>query len=224
MPDKYEIRAHYAPALLCSAPFIAFGFYFLGRIDGGFWNTLLAQAVSGISMTFALYYLAAFVCRHAGKWLEDTIFGYGINLPTTDYLIEGSALCSAERQDQIRTKILREFDINLNSKKADTRDNRRRIHEAVGGVRRKFFKKSEIILQRNIQFGFSKNLAGGALVSLAASLALGIISAIQHNSTCLTVSTLLAAWYTVLAVFGLIAMKPNAIRYAHTLFDEYLAS
>jgi hypothetical protein len=223
MPEKYEIQARFTPALLCSAPFIAFGFYFLSGADKGFWSTLLAQAVAGVSMTFALYYLAAFVCRQIGKWLEDKMYGNGLNFPTTDYLIEGSILCSSERQDSIRYKIEQEFGIDLAAKKADTGANRRRINEAVAAVRRKFFKKSEIILQRNIQFGFAKNLAGGAILSFVASLLLGIISVASLNYTSATVSALLAVWYASLSAFGLMAMRSNAIRYAHTLFEEYLA-
>lgn len=223
MPDKYEIRTQYYPALLCSAPFIAFGFYFLSQIETGFWSTILAQAVSGISMTVALYYLAAYVCRHMGKWLEDKTFKKGLCYPTTEYLVEGSALCSRERQNQIIGKIRKEFKINLVTKQMDTTENRQRINEAVSGIRSKFFRKNEIILQRNIQFGFAKNLAGGALISVFVSLGLIALSILTDNRTSLTVSSLLTCWYLILSVFGLIAMRSNSTRYAHTLFDEYLA-
>src|SRR5687768_11348989 len=109
MIDKYEVRTQYIPALLTSAPFIAFGFYFLGQLDTTFWNSLLTQAVSGVSMTFALYYLSAFTCRHAGKWIEDLMFQKGKNFPTTHFLLDDDTNCSLERKNEICKKIKKDF-------------------------------------------------------------------------------------------------------------------
>jgi len=224
MIDKYELRAQFMPALLCSAPFIAFGFYFLSRLDTTFWGALLAQTVGGITMTFALYYLAAFVCRHVGKWLEDWMFKEGKDFPTTSFLLDRDANCSPERKKEILVKIKKEFEINLEGKTTDTAANRRRIHEAIGQVRRRFFKKNEMILQRNIQFGFSKNIAGGALVSALVSMALTLLAVLANDQQALQIALVLAVIYLVLAVYGLVSMGSNAKRYAQTLFDEFLAS
>lgn len=224
MPDKYEVRTQYTPALLCSVPFIAIGIYFIGGIDAGFWSSVLGQTAGGISMTVALYYFAAFICRHVGKWIEERVSKNGLYFPTTDYLIEDSKICTPERQSEIIKKINNEFGIDLSSRQADSESNRRRIHEAIGAIRKKFFQKSDPILLRNIQFGFSKNLAGGALVAALTALCLAIGSVLTQNTVSFKVSIVLFLIYVVLTIFGLMAMKSNGIRYAHTLFDEYLAS
>lgn len=224
MIDRYEVRAHYIPALLCSAPFIAFGFYFIRSFDEVFWASLFTQTIGGLTMSFALYYLAAFTCRHTGKWIEDVMFSHGKNFPTTHFLLDGDDSCSPERKVEIYQKIKTDLGIDLKGKTADTPKNRQRINEAIGAIRQKFFKKNQAILQKNIQFGFSKNTAGGALVSLVASLVLFLL-AIQVKSVQVTyVLATLVFLYLILFLYGLIATRSNSRRYAYTLFDEFLAS
>lgn len=224
MPDKYEIRAHYMPALLCSAPFMALGIYFIAQLDDQFWNSVLTQAFGGVTMSFALYFLAAFTCRHIGKWFEERIFGQGRDFPTTEFLLDTDANLSQERKQEIYNKVKTDFGIDLSNKTDGSSAGRKRIHEAVGQIRQRFFKKNEMILQRNIQFGFAKNLAGGAAAATGASLMLCALAVVSGQDQVLNVSILLLCIYTVLSLYGLVAMKSNAKRYAHTLFDEFLAS
>lgn len=222
MPDKYEIRAQYTPAILCSVPFILFSFYYLNTLNGDFWNSVGAQAAGGVTMAAALYYLAAFACRHTGKWLEDRIYARGNKFPTTEFLLDKDTSCSPERKQEIIRKINSDFSIDLSGRGEDTSSNRLRIHEAVGAIRQLFFKKNEMILLRNIQYGFAKNLAGGAIIALAASFATALFSVLAKAEAPFQISILLIVWYAMLATYGLLAMRSNSRRYAHTLYDEFL--
>jgi hypothetical protein len=224
MPDKYEIRTHYMPALLCSAPFMALGIYFIAQLDDRFWDSVLTQAFGGVTMSFALYFLAAFTCRHVGKWLEDRVFGQGKDFPTTKFLLDSDTNLSHERKQEIYAKIKTEFNIDLAGKTDGGSAGRKRIHEAIGQIRQRFFKKNEMILQRNIQFGFAKNVTGGAIVAVITSLLLCVLSVLSGQHQVLKVSVLLLCAYILLGLYGLAAMKSNAGRYAHTLFDEFLAN
>ena len=174
-------------------------------------------------MTAGLYFLAAYTCRHVGKWLEDKMFDEGASFPTTQFLLEADSHLSEERKKAIRSKIQNDFDIDLNTRTSNTYASRQRIHEAIGRVRQLFFKKNDIILMRNIQFGFAKNLAGGALMALGVSLVILIISITTPLEAPISISISLIIWYGILSLYGLVAMRSNAKRYAHILFDEFLA-
>lgn len=222
MADKYDIQARYIPAIVCSVPFVALGFYFLGSIDLNFWGKVFAIGFGGLTMMAALYQVFAHFCRLLGKWLEENMFNDGLDFPTTILLLDDDPTCTPERKSELYRKIKAEFNIELEGKTADTPANRRRIHEAVGQIRKRFFKKNEMVLQRNIQFGVAKNLAGGAIIAILTSVVAIILSWLTNSDTALKVSTFLLITYALLAVGALWAMKFTAKHYALTLFDEFI--
>lgn len=223
MPDKYELNTQYIPALLCSLPFILVVMYFISKIDASFWGAVLTQTAGGIGISGAIYYLASYTCRHVGKWLEDAMFNNGESFPTTTYLLDYDTHFSNEHKQEIRSKIFNNFNIDLKDRTRNTHASRQRIHEAVGRIRQQFFKANDMILMRNIQFGFSKNLAGGSLVALVVSVALLTISLTAQTQLSSNMCVILIFWYVALSIYGLIAMRSNAKRYALALFDEFLA-
>lgn len=224
MTDKYEVRANFMPALLCSAPFAAFGFYFLSTIDPVFINSLLIQTAGGVTTATALYYFQVFMCRHAGKSIEDRIFKHGRNFPSTRFLLNDDISLSPQRKKEIRKKIRDEFGINLNNRTSDTESNRQFIHEAISRIRQKFYKKNDLILQRNIYYGFSRNTAGGALIAVCISILLGLTAWVMNNLPAFQISVVFVCTYAIAAIFCAISIPSNARRYAETLFDEFLAS
>ena len=224
MPDKYELRTQYVPALLCSLPFTAFGVYFLHGLDTAFWNTVLAQAAGGIGVAAALYYLASIVCRSVGKRIEERTFEDGREFPTSRFLMDDDRHFTDDFKSEIFAKVEGEFGIDLNGKTSGKTSDKQRVHEAVGRIRQKFFKKNELIAQRNIDYGFSRNTLGGATVSFLASLVVTVLSFAAGNDTALKISALLVIWNMLLIAFGLLTLRPNADRYAHTLFTEFVSS
>lgn len=212
------------PALICSVPFLAFGYFFLADVDSAFTQIILAQAIGGIGMMAAMFLFLAFTSRHIGTWLQDVMFNGGARFPTTLFLLERDNTLSNERKRQIRDKVEKDFDVELTNRADDTAQNRQRIGEAVSHIRKKFFGKAGLALQRNIEFGISKNIAGGAIIALAVSLLIVIVSAFTSFAELFYLGLFMVAVYAILAVFGVIAMRTNAKRYATALFEEYLAS
>jgi hypothetical protein len=198
--------------------------YTLTGIDPAFFGSLAAQAFGGLTIAVAFQLLAASACQHVGSWLMDRMFDAGLALPTTTFLLDGDGSVTPERKKLIIDKIDLEFGVNLVGRTADTRENRRLIHETVGLVRRKFWKKNEAVLMRNVRFGFAKNLAGGAIVALLVTVLIFVVAYIVRNLQAGAVATGLMVWYAVLILYGTLAMRSNAPRYAHTLYDEFLAS
>jgi hypothetical protein len=121
-------------------------------------------------------------------------------------------------------KIKSEFKINLKGKTSDSPANRVAIHEAIGQIRKKFYKNSEMLLQRNIQFGFARNLAGGSIVAAIVSALGAAISLIVGATTAFQVLCCLLIGYTVVGLVTFWAIRFTAKHYAHTLFDEFLGS
>lgn len=222
MFSQYEIRARLVPALICAVPFLAFGYFFLASIDASFSEFVLAQVVGGVSMMAAVFLLLAFAARHVGMWLQDLMFKHGTNFPTTSFLLDADVTFSEERKRQIRAKVVADFDVDLSDYTTDTASSRRRIGEAVSHIRKQFFGKPGLTLQRNIEFGLAKNLAGGSILALVVSVIIVGLSTIVAGPVLLKLGIVMALIYVVMVVFGLIAMRTNANRYAAALFEEYL--
>jgi len=224
MFSVYEVKARLVPALLCSVPFLAFGYFFLADIDSGFTQILFAQAIGGIGTMAAMFLFLAFVGRHLGTWIQDTMFNEGDRFPTTLLLLDNSNTLSEERKQQLRNKVKIDFDIDLSNRRDDTPQNRQRIGEGVSHIRKKFFGKSGLALQRNIEFGMAKNIAGGSIVALPVSIVITVISFSASMTSLFYLGLVMAATYALMIAFGLKAMGTNAKRYATALFEEYLAS
>jgi hypothetical protein len=224
LPAKYDLEARYVPAVLCSAPFIALGFYFIVGIDAGFWSKLFALSFGGITMTVALYKLADQSCRLAGKYLEHVIFKNGTNFPTTAYLLAGDTTFTSHRKTELIQKIKALVKVDLSSFTKDNLTNRKRVNEVIGQVRRRFVGKNAMVTQRNIQYGFFRNLAGGTLLAIPASI-LGIaLASFKHSLTAMRVSEVLLTCYLIILVLAVPVLKFLAKQYALTLFDELLGS
>ena len=224
MFSTYEIRARLVPALICSVPFLAFGYFFLANIDAAFARMVLAQAIGGVGMMAAMFLFLAFAARYVGTWLQDVMFKDGGRFPTTLYLLDQDDTFSDERKRQIRSKVRKEFDVDISNYTADTVQSRQRIGEAVSHIRKKFFAKSGLALQRNIEFGIAKNIAGGSIIAFAVCLMMVAIGLMASLTTALYFGLIATPIYMLLIAFGWMAMKANAKRYATALFEEYLAS
>lgn len=221
MADKYEIHAQYVPAILYSASFALIGFYFLAQIPTDIWGTILKFGVGGTTMTFALYQLAKHSGRFLGVRLQELVFQDGRDLPTTRFLLDGDTVYTADRKAEIIAKIKSDFGTDLSGRTADTTNNRQRIHEIVGQVRKKFIKR-EMVLQRNIQYGFWRNLAGGSAIAIAVSITAVILSILTHMNVALTISLVFLGAYILTAIVSFFAMKLCAKYYALALYDELL--
>lgn len=224
LPDRYDIEARYVPAVLSSAPFIALGFYFIAGIDIGFWSKLFTLSFGGITMTIALYKLAEQSCRLAGKYLEYRLFKDGLYLPTTTYLIVTDDTLSPERKKELYQKIKTLHKVDLSTASIDTPENRRRINEVIGQVRRKFIGKDTMVAQRNIQYGFFRNLSGGTLLAIPASIIGIILATLTRSVAAARVSEVLLICYLLILIFAVPILRFLGKQYAITLFDELLGS
>ena len=222
MADKYEVHAQYVPAIIYSASFALIAFYFLAQIPTDIWGTILKFGVGGTTMTFALYQLAKHSGRFLGVRLQELVFQEGRDLPTTRFLLDSDPNYTPDCKAEIIAKIKDKFGADLTGRTADTSANRQRIHEIIGQIRKKYI-KAEMVLRRNIQYGFWRNLAGGSAIAVVVSVAAIILSLATQMSVALEISSIFLGAYILVGVFSFFAMKLCAKYYALALYDELLS-
>jgi hypothetical protein len=220
--DRYDIEARYVPALVCSVPFLFFGYYFISGLDGAFWQLVLTQAVGSLALTTALYLVAIHYCAAIGKVVENRWFNEGLSFPTTEFLLNKDVHLTQNRKSLIRHKINERFNLDLNRATGDTVTNRRHIHEAVGQIRSAFYRKNHLIQQRNIRFGITKNLLAGSTIAGIMSAFGYLLSSWVGNDTASSVALALFVLYILLAIVSGALIKSTAQQYAYALYDEFI--
>ena len=221
--DRYDIEARYMPALVSSVPFVLLSYYYLSALDNTFWTTILGLTVGSVGFTTAIFIVMVNFCRGFAKLIEEKIFNMGRSFPTTAFLLDDNTTLSDSMKKKIIDKILKNFDIDLRQNTANTESNHRVIHEAVGQIRRLFYKKNDLLLKRNIQYGFAKNLMSGSIIATFISLFAIVISHVSNNKSALLIATVLLIAYIILATLSFLLVRFTARHYAYTLYDEFVA-
>lgn len=223
-PDRYDIEARYVPALIGSVPFLFFGHYFIAGLDGAFWQSAFTMKFGAVGLSTALYLVAIHFCRTLGKVIEEKWFQKGLAFPTTDFLLSSDTNLSRDRKTAIKQKVTDQFSIELSATMADTTINRQKIHEAVGQIRYKFYKKNHLVQQRNIQYGATRNLLAASIVAAVVAAFGALLSWLTGNNSAFDVALVLLCLYGALMLFSAISVRFTARQFAHTLFNEFLAS
>jgi hypothetical protein len=224
LPSKYNFEARYVPSLVCSVPFFFLGFYFLWGIDNSFWNSVVGLAIAGLGLTTAVFIVMVNFCRDLGKLIEEKMFSDGLSFPTTTFLLDSDTNLSVQYKAKVIKKIKKDFDIDLKNHTNGEQSGRRSVNEAVRRINSMFFGKNDLLLQRTIQFGFSKNLFAGSIIAIIVSTAGIVVSSIVDNFTALNVATVLLAFYVVVGLFSYLSIRFTARHYAQALYGEFMAN
>jgi hypothetical protein len=221
LPNKYNFEARYVPSLACSIPFFLFGYYFFSGIDNAFWSSVAGITVGGVSISAVMLVVMVNFCRNLGKLIEEKLFKDGLEFPTTTFLLDTDTNLSISMKKAVIKKIKHQFNIDL--KIEDTIDNRRLINEAVRRINSKFFGKNDLLLQRTIQFGFTKNILAGAIIATAVSILGIIVSVALHNIPAMYAATLLTLIYMCVGLVSFASVRFIARHYAQALYVEFMA-
>lgn len=222
--SRYNVEARYIPSLVCSVPFFFIGYYYLVGIDNQFWSSVTGLTLGGVGFTTAMLIVMVNFCRNFGKFLEEKFFDDGLSFPTTMFLLDTDTNLSPSCKKAVIKKIKEKFDINLTHETVGTVANRRTINEAVRRINSMFFGKNDLLLQRTIQFGFTKNTLAGSIIASIVSGAGIIVSALANNITAMHISTTLLLGYVVIALISIASVRFAARHYAQALYGEFMAS
>ncbi len=146
-------------------------------------------------------------------------------MPTTEFLLHKNKEYSEQFKEKIYQKIKSDFGIQLTSIAEEQKNeisSRHLIAEAVSLIRDRV-KNGRLLLNRNIEYGFIRNLIGGSVIAVVVSLiSLLIFSFFDKNIVAMLVSSLFIFLYAVPILFSKTLIKKHGDRYARTLFQEYI--
>ena len=221
--DRYQLSARVAPGVLCAFPAVllvlmARNSEVLGDIVSGVWSWVSAAGVSGLIVIGAILYLSSL-----GKRYEDLIFDKGLKMPTTERLLWSNRESSDMLKRKVRSNLKADFGITLPNREAERNDehaSRVAIRDAVARIRLRIG-KGTWVHERNIRYGFMRNLAAGARISLALSI-VGIgLAAWMRNSIYLALFTAMSISYSAAMRTGRRIIVCNGEHYAEQLLNEY---
>ena len=227
--DRYFLFARLFPAIICSIPFFVFYYYFLHPLVGSFSESFLnAQWPGDVTASVALVYLLALGGRAVAKDLfEKHWFKRDeTRMPTTEFLLHSHGEYSPEFKRKIHDKISSDFQITIRSveEEADDEDSARKIiAESVTLIRQRV-KDGRLLLQHNIEYGFFRNLVGGAVLAVAMSAVDSVLFAFIHpDNDALVISVVLIVLYAIPILISKTLLTLHGKRYARVLIQEYLS-
>ena len=219
--SKYGMKARLFPALLCVPPFMLIKHLAIDPfVDPSLTSKLWLVAAGDVSLASVLIYLLAQVNRFVSK----VLFEARSEFPTTRMLLPSNKELSEEFRRKLTAKAQTDFNLSLPSladEIADTPNAKTRIKEIVGLIINRVG-NGRLLLQHNIEYGFVRNLIGGAVTAVLTSIA-GIIlfGFVIHNKAAFIVSILLAICYSLPLLFSKPLLSNFGRAYASILFREY---
>jgi len=174
-----------------------------------------------IALLFFFYQLS----RLLGKMLETFYFQGEKNIPTTEFLLYGNEEYSLSYKEKIRRKIKKDFGTKLMDQKEEVKkmaEAKKLIIESVRQIRHKV-KSGRLVLNRNIEYGFFRNLIAGGFISLPASI-YGVYFFTQNypSSLAVQVEAFFAIMLSAFILSSFHLLKFLGKNYANALFQEYL--
>lgn len=224
--DKYNRTARIYPSIIILLPFLIFTIYCdIGNLKDVFDDLLKVKIIGNITISIVLLYFLTQLNRFIGKFLfEKNMFSDELEMPTTNFLLFSNSEFSAEYKKQMRKQINKDFQIDLPDEKEeilDLENARKRIVEAVGLIRQKV-KNGRLLLQHNIEYGFARNLIGGAIIGFLMSAFDIAYFFILGNKLIGAISIALSLVFAILLLIHKPIIKHLGNQYAKRLFQEYL--
>ena len=218
--SKYTLVARIYPAILTGIPIVLISIpivnSFLDIVGPNQW---IASLLGNISFSSVILFFYSLLIRTLGKFIFEKIyFRDELKFPTTELLHPQNNLLSSHTKNAIYEKINHDCNIDLRSINDDI-ELRKSINELIAQIRIKVG-KGTLLLQHNIEYGFVRNLCGGALVGFLFSV-VGVISTNQKTLSILFIS--LASVYLFLLLISKWLISRYGYQYGKVLVNEYLS-
>ena len=222
--DEYSRKARFFPAFLCSLPFILIKHRIIDPFVGVSLSDEFFKVIIGdVSLTVVLIYLFSQINRLTSK----IFFENKSNFPTTLMLMPTSTELSADFKKKIAERVKSDFQIlmpSLQDEQSDLPRTRTRIGEVVSLIIHKVG-NGRLLLQHNIEYGFMRNLIGGSLISLLASVTgIFLFKFTVEDHVAFVTSIGFSICYLVLILFSKVILGNLSKEYARILFREYIGT
>jgi hypothetical protein len=221
--SEYGLKARLFPALLCVPPFLLLKHFAVDPFIDPSLTTLWVSAAGDVSLAAVLMYLLTQVNRFISK----ALFEVKSEFPTTLMLLPSSKDLSDEYRAKIDQRVRADFQLSLPTaadEQASLSNAKTRIVEIVSLIINKVG-SGKLLLQHNIEYGFARNLLGGAIISLVTSVVSVAIFAwiVPSEAACITAVVLMAV-YALPLIFSKPILAHYSKAYAPILFREYLGT
>ena len=221
--NQYTLNARVYPAVLCIVPIIVLVVAIDDPTVRKFLTEVTTVQIAGqFGINVAAFFLLMQVARILGKDVfERLLFHDELRFPTTNLLLPTNAELSSEMKIQIAEKVRTEFKMKLPSLdlcERDERAARRQVCDIVARIRAATG-KSPLLLQRNWEYGFFRNLAGGSIIAAVVS----VVGLVWHaNTTMGWIFLILTATYSLILCASRWLILRSASHYAKQLFGTFL--
>ena len=228
--DRYDLEGRVLPAVLASVPFFVLYFFFLKIHVAEFFQFLFGlKWVGDVSTGVVFLFLLVFIGRAVAKDIFESRWFKSdeTRMPSTAFLLHSDREYSRSFKLQIHQKIKQDFQIELFSADEENRDEgeaRRVIAEAVSLIRHRL-QGGRLLLNRNIEYGFIRNLIGCSVVAALISFVnIYVYGFLEFNKAALCSSIATAVLYVLPILLSKQLMHHHGRRYAKTLLQEYIGA
>lgn len=224
---EYYIKARLFPTIICAIPILTLYYFGFSEKVINFIDFLIGYKwVSDITISIAIIYFMTQINRFISKELFQRLFFKDeINMPTTNFLLHSGIYFAESTKSRLRKKIQKKFGIELLNKNQEDENKleaRKTIMDAVAQIRNST-RDNHLLLQHNIEYGFTRNLIGGCAIALLICLFnLYFFNNVVANS----LAFYLSLGFGILYLFPIILSKYLLNRYgkyyAKILFEQFL--
>lgn len=225
--SKYFIKARLFPAILCAVPILLLYYYGFRDSIGGLVVFLKGYGwTKDITISVAIVYLLTETNRFISKeFFQNIFFKEEEYMPSTTLLLHSNTYFSEGRKKRIHEKIKNDFGIEIYSKsrEADNKlEARKTVIEAVAQIRN-VTRNNSLLLQHNIEYGFTRNFIGGCTISFITCLFNSYFFLIvDPNEIAIKITVVLVLFYLLPITLSKILVSRYGKYYAKVLFEQFL--
>ncbi len=225
--NNYYLKARLFPTALTSIPALILYNKFVAPIYSEKLEVIydVLPAITNVTFSAAIVFLLVQINRFLSKEIFQKIyFKDEINMPTTDMLLKSNSKIDSGIKQNIETKIKDKFNITLlNSAEEFGNESRARklIVTAVSQIRN-VLRDNEMLLQHNIEYGFFRNLIGGAFLSLLMSIMIVLFSYSANDLPLINLGWILVLIYSLPIFLSKVIINRYGNYYAKILYEQFL--
>ncbi|MBC8555994.1 hypothetical protein [Desulfobacula sp.] len=223
--DKYSRVARLYPALITLVPVFLLTLGVTQNELTKILGDIMAIQVAGcISINVAALFLLIQANRFISKEIfERWYFEDELRMPTTEMLLPASTQMSPQFRSKVDTLCQRDFGLPLPTIEEQRKDDmlaRRQITDIVAQIRQKV-RDGTLLLQHNIEYGFVRNLIGGAPLGIIASIICALYFYAESRAVAIFSVVLVVLWSGLL-LFSKTIIGRFGVLYAKRLIQEYV--
>lgn len=226
--NNYYFKARLFPTVLTSIPAIIFYNKFVASLYHDKLENIFSAlpTITDVIFSSAIIFLLVQINRFLSKEIFQRLyFQDELKMPTTNHLLWSDTFFEKTIKDKIRSKILSKFKIqiqNVSKEQADELTSRKQIVAAVSQIRN-VLRDNKLLLQHNIEYGFFRNLIGGAVIALPFSIAIFIYGIIIAEQDLKIIGITLVFIYLIPLIFSKPIIKRFGSYYSKILYEQFLS-